>query len=153
MVTYINEVPLNEKQLETARKANEFGLNVRWWGRQGEAVERLYVNNNIQIGDLETQVKIYYKFSNPAEVMGAELKVSTIDMLDKDVYKELMKGVRSWLKPLSDYLQVAEYSPKKPDVIIPTVPRKGHTVGDIDDPKFIKSATQYPTASADDIPF
>jgi len=148
-----NSEMLNEKQLQIVAEAGKLGIVVKWWGRPEEPLSRLYVNNNIQIGDTSAQVKIYYKFENPETLANAEMKVSTMDTLDKNVYKELMKGVRSWLKPLSDLLQVPDFVYGKPNVVIPTVPRKGHTVGEIDDPKYTSTERQFPPASEDDIPF
>lgn len=142
---------LNEKQLQIVAEAGKLGIVVKWWGRPEEPLSRLYVNNNIQIGDTSAQVKIYYKFANPEELTGAELKVGTADALSKEVYKQLMTGVRSWLKPLSDLLQVPDFVYGKPNVVIPTVPRKGHTVGEVDDQVFGSPLNQFPTA--DDIPF
>lgn len=155
MVQYINQVPLNQLQLDLMAKAQQLGFNVKWWGRPDEAVTRLYVNNNIQIGDSEAVVKIYFKFEDPAQLLNPELKVSTAEQLDKNTYKQLMQSVRNWLLPLTKELGVADFVPRSkpsPDVIIPTIPRQGHTVGEIDEPKFSKPA-QNPFPSGDDIPF
>ena len=155
MVTYINPIPLNVEQSNLVLEAKTFGIEAKWWGKPEEAVSRLYIKNKIVIGESDEQVRIFYKFAKPETLEGAELKVSTQEMLDKETYKALMKGVREFLAPLTARLGISEYksAPINPTQLSIVVAGQMKKVGDVGDPKYTSTDSVRNTQNDDDIPF